>query len=127
MSATATSPAKGHIHLPSVHIRNEDGTGFDYEEDFYVTGRGRQRRVDRVVTLIAFQDGVVILERETRDTLRPDELEQLEESLPILMEEGNVSAEAAMQECAQMEYERQLRIALGVEVACRACGCSETR
>src|SRR6185295_14417348 len=135
MSAAATSPGprrhpthKGeHIHLPSVHYRHEDGTftGFDYEEDYYVTGRGRKQRVHRVVRLTAIVGGVKVL-RETRDFLCPEEVEQLREDLPILMDEGNPAATALMQEAAQKELARQTRIDKG-EAVCLACGCSETR
>jgi hypothetical protein len=51
----------------------------------------------------------------------------LEESLPVLMEEGNPDALEAMQEAARREFARQMRIAAGQERVCLGCGCSESR
>jgi hypothetical protein len=127
MSAAAAALAQGHIHLPSVHVRAENGTGFDYEEDLYVRGRGRRRSVERVVRLAVIEGGQETLIRRTVDELCPEELAQLRADLPILMDEGNPAATAVMEECARKEFARQLRIAAGGEVACARCGCSETR
>jgi hypothetical protein len=118
-----------HIHLPSVHIRDKHGNGFDYDEDLYIEliGRSARRRVLRVVRLVVIEGGAPVLVRETHDQLCREELAQLEDDLPILMDEGNPAAEAIMQECARKECARQLRIAAGEEQACALCGCSETR
>lgn len=43
------------------------------------------------------------------------------------MDEKNPDLEAAMKERAHEEWARQLRIEQGIERACAACGCSETR
>ncbi len=126
-----SAPAKAltdHIHLPSVHVRAENGSGFDYDEDLYIRrGRGRRRHVERVVRLVAIEYGAPTLVRETLDVLCAEELARLEEDLPILMDEGNPAANAVMEECARKEFARQLRIAEGGEKACARCGCSETR
>ncbi len=126
MSAPAQAPAPQHIHLPSVHIRS-GGAGFDYDEDLYIHGRGRRRKIERVVRLVVIEGGREMLVRETRDELCPEEVSQFVENLPVLMEEGNPAANAMMKECARLEFARQLRIASGVEVACARCGCSESR
>jgi hypothetical protein len=123
---TASLP-QGHIHLPSVHIRSRDGFGFDYEEDLYVSGRGRNQLVRRVVRLVIVEDGEIALDRQTSDVLCPEELDHLVEILPRLMDEGDEEVGAAMQERGRLEYSRQLRIAAGAEKACAACGCSLTR
>ncbi len=124
--------AGGHIHLPSIHIRDVHQTGFDYEEDFYVRGRGRQKQVERVIRFAAVEHGHEQLVRETRDVLCSDDVANLAESLELLTETdllGNPHPEAAehMQQRARLEFERQMRIAAGEERACLACGCSETR
>jgi hypothetical protein len=123
----APEPVPGHIHLPSVHIRSANGSGFDYEEDFYVRGRGRHRRMKRVIRLAAIEGGREVLIRETVGMVCPEEMAQLEDALPLLMDEGNPEASEFMQECARREFARQLRIAGGQEAVCRKCGCSETR
>lgn len=131
MSVPAKAEARrvrpAHIHLPSVHVRSHDDTGFDYEEDLYVTGAGRHRRVERVIRLVAIERGRIVLERETRDVLCDEELAELEEILPILMDEENPATQPAMEEVGRREYARQFRIAQGQEIACLVCGCSETR
>lgn len=116
-----------HIHLPSVHIREKNGAGFDYEEDLYIEALGRRSRVERIVRLVVVEGCAATLIRETFDELCEDELAQLEEDLPVLMDEGNPAASAVMEKCARAEFARQLRIAAGEEQACRRCGCSETR
>lgn len=116
-----------HIHLPSVHVRDHSGSGFDYEEDLFVTGRGRKRRVERIVRLAAIEQGQEALVRETRDFLCEKEAADLEIVLPMLMEEGNPEAQGLMEERGRTEFARQLRIARREETACFACGCSETR
>ena len=123
MSRKRPGRAQGHIHLPSVHIRSQDGAGVDYEENIYVRGT----RVERMIRLVIIEDGEPTLIRETFDVLCADEIAQLEEDLPVLMDEGNQAARAVMEECARNELSRQRRIAAGVEDACRGCGCSETR
>lgn len=133
MSAPAQARAKGrtlsrhHIHLPSVHVRSQDtGAGFDYEQDLYIRGRGRERRVERVVRLVAIEAGEPALIRETRDVLCAEEWRELAEDLPVLMNEQDPAAIAAMEDCAREEFARQLRIARG-EQACASCGCSQSR
>jgi hypothetical protein len=125
--AKRTNPVRrreaNHIHLPSVHVRRENGVGFDYDEDLYVEGQ----RVERVIRLVIVENGGPALIRETRDLLCREELADLEDTLPMLMEEGNPGAEAVMEECARTEFARQLRIGQGIEAACAKCGCSETR
>jgi hypothetical protein len=118
-----------HLHLPSVHIRTEQGTGFgfDYEEDLYVHGRGRIRQVDRVVRFVVIENGMETLIRETRDRLCEEEWIDLQADLPLLIDEGNPEANAVMEERAHKEFARQSRIAAGVEHACACCGCSESR
>src|ERR1700694_620630 len=91
--------APQHIHLPSVHIRSENGVGFDYDEDLYLRGG----RVERVIRLVAIEGEAPVLIRETRDVLCPAELSNLEEALPMLMEEGNPEAEEAMEGRAHCE------------------------
>jgi hypothetical protein len=113
--------------LPSVHIRGANGAGFDYEEDLYFRGPRSRYRVDRVVRLTVIEGGEATLIRETYDELCREELEQLEDDLPVLMDEDNQAAAAIMKECARKEFARQLRIARGEEQACAGCGCSETR
>lgn len=119
-------PGAERIHLPSVHVRGDDGSGFDYEEDLFVTGRGRKRRVERVVRLVAFEHGEETLVRETRDVLWEEELAEFEAVLPLLMDRGNPEAEALMEARGRAEFARQLRIARG-ESVCLVCGCSDTR
>jgi hypothetical protein len=116
-----------HIHLPSVHARAEGGLGFDYEEDLYIWDGDGGPRVERLVRLVIIEGGEPTLVRETRDELCAEELAAVEEWLPVLMDEGNPAAAATMRESAQNEFERQLRIASGEEMACSKCGCSETR
>jgi hypothetical protein len=118
------SSEPGHIHLPSVHIRSENGAGFDYEEDYYLWGR----RIERIVRFVAFEPGgSTSLFRETFDELCPEDMQQLKEDLPILMDRKNPVTDTVMQECARKEFARQMRIAAGEEAACNRCGCSETR
>lgn len=125
--ARAQQARANHIHLPSIHVRNEDGSGFDYEENYFVRGRGRKRSVQRVVTIAAFNAGGPLFECETRDVLCREDLEALESALPVLMEEGNVAAEEVMKHRAQLELNRQKRILTGYEQSCASCGCSESR
>jgi hypothetical protein len=125
MSAAA-GVARKHIHLPSVHVRDEEETGFDFEEDLFVIGRGRRQRVERVIRLAMIEGGREMRVSETRDELCPGELYQLQDDLPVLMDEGNPAARAMMEECARLECERQIRIAAGEDV-CLGCGCSTTR
>jgi hypothetical protein len=117
----------GHIHLPSVHVRTQDGRGFDYEQDLYVTGRGRRRVIARVVRLAAIEGGEIAFERETRDELSDREAAELAEMLPALMDEENEDVQPAMEEVARLEYARQLRIWAGYENACAGCGCSQSK
>ena len=127
VSAPAKARAAEHIHLPSVHLRGEDGSGFDYDEDLFVSGRGRRQWVERVVRLVVIERDGYEHVRETRDTLCAEEMEQLRADLPILMDEENPASAASMKECANKEMARQIRIARGEEQVCHACGCSETR
>jgi len=127
MSAPARAREPGHIHLPSVHIRAEHGRDFDYEEDLYVSGRGRRRKVERVIRFVAIELNQPILIRETRDQLCPEDLARIEAALPVLMDEGDPETNAFMEACARAEFERQSRIAAGIERACERCGCSESR
>lgn len=127
-AAKSRKQTPSHIHFPSIHVRSEDGTGFDYEEDFYVAGK----RVRREIKLDAFVDGEIAIHRMTTDFLCNEDLLALAECLPAVMDvdaEGQPSPELAaeMEARARLEYARQLRIAAGVEQACAACGCSETR
>jgi hypothetical protein len=110
-----------------VHIRSEHGTGFDFEVDLYVCGRGRRRRVERVMHLAIIEGGRETLMRATHDTVCLEELAVIESCLSVLMDEGNPDAEGIMQTWARREFDRQVRIAAGQEIACAACGCSETR
>ena len=112
-----------HVHLPSVHIRNAAGNGYDYEEDLYAHPEG-VRQVIRFAFVEADQE---VLVRETVGFLCEEHLEQIQSELPVLMDEGNPAAQAVMQECARIEFERQLRIRSGEEQVCARCGCSETR
>jgi hypothetical protein len=126
VSALARS-LDNHIHLPSVHIRKTNGSGLDYEENFYINGRGRRRRIERVIRLVILEHGEPALIRETFDTLCAEEWTHVENTLPILMDEGNPDANSMMEERARNEFARQLRIAKGCEWTCARCGCSETR
>jgi hypothetical protein len=121
------TPELEHIHLPSVHVRAKDGTGFDYEEDLYVGTRTEDQPVWRVIRFAILAAGEPISISETFDELCEEELAEMEELLPVLMDEGNPAAEALMRESARNEFERQLRIGAGEERACANCGCSETR
>jgi len=123
----AANPRVKHIHLPSVHARAEDGLGYDYEEDFFVQGSGRQRFGHQVIRLSLVERGVITLVRETRDWLDAEDLARLEPFLPLLMDERHQEAREFMKECAGREFERQMRIAAGEERACAGCGCSESR
>ncbi len=127
MSAPAMSHAPGHIHLPSVHIRAENGVGFDYEEDLFIRGRGSRQRIYRTVRLVVIEAGEPTLIRDTFDYLCAEEWATLQEILPELMEEGNPDARAAMEDAARQEVARQLKIARGEEQACAQCGCSQSR
>jgi len=124
---SAASYAQDHIHLPSVHIRRQNGDGFDYEEDLYINGRGRRRRVERFVRLVVIQDGERTLVRETFDELCQEEIARFQADLPVLMDEENPANAPIMQERARNEFARQIRVARGEERACARCGCSETR
>ncbi len=115
--------APQHFHLPSVHVVV---SGFDYSEDLYITGSGPRQRIEREVTVVLYEAGEAIV-RQTRDVLCAEDWAQLQTELPVLMEEGNISAEAAMQDVAREEYARQIRISAGEEKACAGCGCSATR
>src|SRR5437899_7105907 len=95
--ARARSKQPGHIHLPSVHVRAEHGTGFDYEEDIYFVGRGRRQIAERVVRFAALERGVETLVRVTFDVLCPEDLRALREALPLVMDEGNPDARALME------------------------------
>jgi len=44
-------------------IRDENHSGFDYEEDLRFFGRGRRRRVQRVIRLVAIAAGAAREER----------------------------------------------------------------
>jgi len=141
MSAPAKARVKlprnrGHIHLPSVHVRGLNGredTGFDYEEDLHIFERAGHRSVERVVTLVAVIDDQERLIRETNDLLCPEEMAELESGrylaveLDILLDRGNPAGSAVMEQRGREEFARQLRISKGEEHACASCGCSETR
>jgi hypothetical protein len=82
--------------------------------------------------LVVFEGGQPTLMRETVDQLCPEDLVNLEESLPLLLDdsilgEPNPDAAAHMQERARLEFARQLRIAAGEEQSCSGCGCSRSR
>ncbi|HEX4138333.1 MAG TPA: hypothetical protein VHY84_27230 [Bryobacteraceae bacterium] len=119
--------AASHIHLPSVHIRATDGTGFDYEEDLYIQDREGDLRVERVIRFAFVEGEEPVLVRQTRDELCAEELTEVEDRLPVLMNEGSPAAAALMQESASREFERQIRITAAEEQVCSGCGCSETR
>lgn len=120
-------PSAKHIHLPSVHVRDHTGSGFDYEEDLFVTGRGRKRNVERIIRLVFIEREFPRLLCETFDVLCEKEAADLESLLPMLMQEGDPDVQAHMEERGRAEFARQIRIARGEETACFACGCSETR
>lgn len=112
-----------HIHLPSVHAR-DGNIGFDYEEDLTIRDGGKE--IDRLITLaIVAPDARLV--RMTLGKLCAEEIAQLAEDLPVLMDEDNPASGALMRESAQEEFERQLRILSGAERACLGCGCSESR
>ncbi len=115
--------AADHIHLPSVHIRAHNGVGLNYEENFFHRGG----RWERVIRLEILRGNAPALVRETFDVLCTQELAGLHEVLPILMDKRNPAAKPIMEEAARREFERQVRIAGGQEIACVNCGCSETR
>src|SRR4051812_16060432 len=100
MNSTVQQTATDHIHLHSVHIRHEDGTGYDYEEDLYLQPkRPGSRRVDvqRVVRFAFTKGEQPIAVYETRDVLCVEEKRALEKVMPILLTEGDPEAEALMQ------------------------------
>lgn len=128
MAALAHALPKGKIHLPSVHVRNEEtGNGFDYEENLFIRRRLGLTIANRVISFAFVQAGQPLESRETRDELSADEAAFFSDYLPLLMDEGNEEAQAWMQQRAEAEFERQARIAAGAEQACASCGCSETR
>ncbi len=49
--------ARGLIHLPSVHIRTAEGTGFDYEEDICIRGRGKRRQALCKIRFVTIERG----------------------------------------------------------------------
>lgn len=116
-----------HIHLPSVHIRDRNGTGFNYDEDIFFVRQGRRYIAHRVVKFAFVESLRVRSMRETRDVLCREELVALAEILPVVMDEENPAGRPLMEEAARREFERQCRIASGEERACLRCGCSETR
>jgi len=134
MSGAARQPARrlqrapraGRIHLPSVHIRSAEDSGYDYTEDLYLR-TDRVPAVARVIELVAIERGAEMLRRRTCDELCAEEWDALLPDLPLLLDKGNPDALTLMEERARAEWERQLRIAARQEQACAACGCSETR
>lgn len=112
-----------HIHLPSVHVRTK-GAGFDYDYDLYM---GNVRRMRRIITFRLIAPGGVEVVRVTEDDVCLEEAADIIEDLPILMDESNPEAQAAMQTLASLEFERQARIAAGAEHSCFRCGCSESK
>lgn len=126
-AATALALPKGKIHLPSVHVRNEDGDGLDYEENLFVRRQLGRVIVKRVTSFAFVRAGHPFGERETLDELCPDEVRFYRDFMPLLMDDGNEEAQQWMQQRAEAELERQIRIAEDAEQACASCGCSETR
>jgi hypothetical protein len=116
-----------HIHLPSIHIRTDELTGFDYEEDIYIEGRGRGRRAHLVASFALIEAGQVTVARETRGALLAAQLAEFEDNLEFWMDGENPEVIEIMETRAHQELQRQRRIAAGQEEACAACGCSETR
>jgi hypothetical protein len=116
-----------HIHLPSVHVRNDELTGFDYEENVYIEGRGRGRAGRLLVGFALIEGGQPVLIRETRGTLLASQLAAIEEDLDFWMDGENPEVIEIMESRAHHELGRQERISSGAEVACAACGCSESR
>jgi hypothetical protein len=129
-----------HLHLPSVHVRQQDGSGFDYEEDLYIVGRNKKRRVERIVTLMMLDAGErPILERATFDVVSAEEIPALEQLLSFVMRDPEITrldsvldpdaptVQEVMEERGRAELARQIRIAAGEEAACASCGCSTSR
>lgn len=113
-----------HFHFPSVHVRQADGFGYDYQEDVYV----RDSETAELVTTFGFVSGEVQCSPfVTRTVLRGDDLAAFAELLPRMMDEGDEESQAYMQARAKAECERHLRIVAGVETRCASCGCSESR
>jgi hypothetical protein len=129
LRSAAPPRASGHIHLPSVHVRAKGGSGigFDYEEDVFVRGHGRNRSAKRVIRLTAIDAGETVLTRVTIDELCADELAQLDANLDFLIDEGSPELTGYMEDRARNEFARQRRIAAGREQVCASCGCSESR
>lgn len=122
-----TAPARahkhrGHIHLPSVHVR-KDGAGFDYDEDLWITGN----QAKRIVRFVAIENEQPTLIRQTYDVLSDEDLRELRVNLDWLLLEHSPETNLHMQERAYREFERQQAIAKGEETACRGCGCSDSR
>lgn len=46
MTPTPDTPVLEHIHLPSVHARDPQGTGFDYEENYCLPRRAARHLRD---------------------------------------------------------------------------------
>lgn len=113
-----------HWHLPSVHVENQDGTGYDYEENLF---REKGNKFVRVTTLTVHFPNGPDSTFETTDTLCDAERKELSQNLTWLMQRGNAQAEAFMKMRAEHEVERQKRIAAGAEHRCTVCGCSESR
>ena len=127
IKAPAPRRLQGQVHLPSVHIRARNGTGFDYDEDICVRGGGRNRIAERTVTLAAVRDGAIEFTRETTDILSDDEFLELEANIGFFMNEHDPEVIELMEARGRREYARQMRIVAGTEIACANCGCSDSR
>jgi hypothetical protein len=125
--ARARTRAQEHIHLPSVHVRSEDGSGYDYEEDYFLSGTGAKRRAHRITRFALVAKGHEPVVRVTMDVLCQDELVLFLAALPDMLDEGSPDVAEKMQRLGRMEFARQVKIARGEETACIECGCSESR
>lgn len=100
---------------------------YDYNEDLFVGRQNHRPRIRRVVGVEIDMLDAPVLSRETTDILCPEEADELIMNLELFLDEDNADVRELMEQRAQLEFQRQVRIANGAEIACAGCGCSESR